>query len=84
MTIPSPHVESQVLARMADVQMASVMKAMFNFDAFATVKPSNPPIAGGMTDTMKKLKGLIKAQRSLSPEEYAQVCIPSVRARMTR
>lgn len=73
MTIPSPIVQEQVLAHLASVQMANVMKAMFNVGAFACVKTATPPIATGMTDTMKKLKDIITAQYALSPEEYAQV-----------
>lgn len=79
MTIPSPDIKAQVLGCIAPVQMANVMKAMMNVGAFACVQTATPPIATGMTHTMKRLDDIITAERALSPDEYAQVgsCCPS-------
>lgn len=75
-TIPSPLIREQVVARMADVAMASAQKAFLDALRPGELKcapQATPLIATGMADTMQKLKSIIMAPRGLTPEEYAQV-----------
>ncbi|KAJ3559071.1 hypothetical protein NM688_g557 [Phlebia brevispora] len=72
-SVPSPQLNEQLFVRLADVQMAGMMKAMINPEIFATARTGTPPIPGGMTDVMKRMKTIIMAQRVLRPEEYRQV-----------
>ena len=76
MSIPSAAVKQDVQARIADVVVASAMKAMVNAlgsGPLPHTPKSDPPIATGLTDTVNKLKAIIASSHLVTRKKYQQV-----------